>query len=134
MGCFSPTILLIILILFPLCQCSFCVLTPSKLRPFLQAKTQPSQKEKQTTKVVGFSGCLQFWGACSHNCAKISTGAAKLHLGKGEPVPSLSDSLAHKQHSPQEHPIEVTKAGENLPLSLMAKLAGGSERHTCFLG
>lgn len=51
-GYFCTHYPLIIFILFPLCQCSFCVLMPRGLRPFLQAKTEPSQKEKQTPKGV----------------------------------------------------------------------------------
>lgn len=98
-------------------------------------KQNPARRKIKPPNLWGFLAfCLQVSGACSHNCAKISTGAAKFHLGKPEPDPSLSACLAHRQHSPQEHPIEVIKAGENLPLSLTAKLAGGSEPCTCFLG
>lgn len=96
-------------------------------------KHNPARRKSKPPQLWAFLAVFSS-GACSHNCAKISTGPAKFHLGKPEPDPSLLASLAHRQHSPQEHPMEVAEAGENLPLSLMAKLAGGSEPCTCFLG
>lgn len=78
-----------------------------------------------------FSGSLvfrlQLHRRHSHSCAKTSSGAATFQVGKPQPDPSLPAASARRQHGAREQRAEVTTAGEDLPLSLMAKFRGASE-------
>lgn len=133
MGYFSPTILLIILILFPYASVASVCLPQASSGHSSKLKHNAARRKSTPPKLWGFLAVFSSGEPAHTTVPKSAQGLQSSIWGK-ESVFLPVRFLGSQQHSPREHPIEVTKAGENLPFSLMAKLAGGSEPCICFLG